>query len=86
MIRNQYPENWSSGIFNKTVEKNLGEYKKTAKTLAEYKSNDNLKQDIPTLFLPYRGNLVLRLNEKMQKITNLSDFQDNTKTKPVYYH
>ena len=62
--KNQYPEKWSSGIVNQTIGKNLGDSKKTAKTTAECKSDDIIKQkDIPTLFLQYRGQLSSRLNE-----------------------
>ena len=68
MAKNQDSENWSSGIVNQTIEKNLDHSKNTAKTTAECMSNDKLKRkDIPFIFLPYRGQLSIRFKEKLQK-------------------
>ena len=59
-------ENWSSGISNQTNGKTLGDSKKTAKTIAECKSNDKIKQkDIHSIFLQQRGQLGIRLKEKL---------------------
>ena len=58
-------EEWSSGIVNQTNGETLGDSKKPAKTTAECKSNDKIKQDIPTFFLKQRGQLSIGLKEKL---------------------
>ena len=59
-------EEWSSSIVNQTNGENLGDSKKAAKTTAECKSTDKIKQkDIPTLFLQQRCQLSIGLKEKL---------------------
>ena len=75
LLKNQYPESWSSKVVIEALQKILTKPKQLNKPVAQNTSNESSKKknnEIPSLFLQYRGNLSLRLKEKLKTAAELN--------------
>ena len=72
-FKNQYPESWTARIVNETLETLIvGKQKLKDNTSVENPTEKRKHDDIPTFLMQYRGNLSVRLKQKLQKISRLN--------------